>query len=121
MKRCAITCTGRFRVNYPGAESQKRWASWDKSALTKEALVKQVESGLGHDAEGNPLRIDTDSKTVSTATGSLPISPIMDPSWMKARRRQKKAVPGRMTGQFRKKLANNPFGRRHIPCSRRSC
>ncbi|KAJ4329130.1 hypothetical protein N0V84_000490 [Fusarium piperis] len=109
MKRCAISCTGRFQVNRLGAEGQKRWATWDKSALTKEALVKQVEAGLGYDAEGNPLKIDTDSKMVSTASGSLPISPIMDPSWMKARRRQKKAVPGRMTGQFRKKLANNPF------------
>ncbi|RMJ07585.1 hypothetical protein CDV36_012819 [Fusarium kuroshium] len=109
MKRCAMTCTGRFQVNRLSAEGQKRWASWDKSALTKEALVKQVESGLGHDAEGKPLKIDTDSKTVSTASGSLPISPIMDPSWMKSRRRERKALPRKMTGQFRRKLANNPF------------
>ncbi|KAM0429676.1 hypothetical protein ACHAPT_006282 [Fusarium lateritium] len=109
MKRCTIACAGRVQVNRLGIESQKRWASWDKSALTKEALTQQVESGLGHDAEGNPLKIDTDSKTVSTASGSLPISPIMDPSWMKSKRRQKKAAPGPMTGQFRRQLANNPY------------
>ncbi|RSL73930.1 hypothetical protein CEP54_000167 [Fusarium duplospermum] len=109
MKRCAITCTGRFQANRLSAEGQKRWASWEKSALTKEALLQQVESGLGHDAEGKPLRIDTDSKTVSTASGSLPISPIMDPKWMKSRRRERKAPPGKISGNFRRKLANNPF------------
>ncbi|UPL02112.1 hypothetical protein LCI18_013046 [Fusarium solani-melongenae] len=109
MKRCAITCTGRFQVNRLSAEAQKRWASWDRSDLTDEALTKQVESGLGHDAEGNPLKIDIKSKTVSTASGPLPISPVLDPRWMKAKRRPKKKDAGKISGQFRKKLSNNPF------------
>lgn len=115
MKRCAITCTGRFQVNRLSAEAQKRWASWDRSDLTEEALTKQVESGLGHDAEGNPLKIDIESKTVKTASGSLPLSPVLDPKWMKAKRRPKKKTAGKISGQFRKKLSNNPFGRHDIP------
>jgi hypothetical protein len=102
------------------AETQKRWASWDRSDLTEEALTKQVESGLGHDAEGNPLKIDIKSKTVSTASGPLPISPVLDPNWMKAKRRPQKKDAGKVSGQFRKKLSNNPFGRHDIPCWRRS-
>ncbi|KAJ3457697.1 hypothetical protein MRS44_014838 [Fusarium solani] len=109
MKRCAITCTGRFQANRLSAETQKRWASWDRSDLTEEALTRQVESGLGHDAEGNPLKIDIKSKTVSTASGPLPISPVLDPNWMKAKRRPQKKDAGKVSGQFRKKLSNNPF------------
>ncbi|KAF7563615.1 hypothetical protein G7046_g524 [Stylonectria norvegica] len=81
----------------------------DKSTLTKEALVKQVESALGHDADGNPIRIDPEAKRVFTAARALPISPLMDPAWMKARRRQKKNEPSRPTGRFRRKLTNNPY------------
>lgn len=110
MKRCTAVCSGRSRV--AGVAIQpRRWVSYDKSTLTKEALLQQAESQLGHDVDGNPLRIDADKKTVTTAVGSLPISPIMDPAWMKAGRREKKRDPGNISGQFRKKLSNNPFGR----------
>ncbi|KAK7426464.1 hypothetical protein QQZ08_007059 [Neonectria magnoliae] len=105
MKRCTAVCSGRLRV----VVQPRRWGSYDKSALTKEALIQQVESQLGHDVEGKPLRIDPDAKTITTAVGSLPISPIMDPAWMKARRKQRKSEPGKISGQFRKKLSNNPF------------
>ncbi|KAF7551102.1 hypothetical protein G7Z17_g5254 [Cylindrodendrum hubeiense] len=108
MKRCTTVCSGRFRVA-GFANQPRRWVSYDKSALTKEALLQQAESQLGHDVDGNPLRIDPDAKTVTTAVGSLPISPIMDPAWMKAGRREKKRDPGMISGQFRKKLSNNPF------------
>ncbi|KAL6407863.1 hypothetical protein AUP68_08888 [Ilyonectria robusta] len=108
MKRCTAVCSGRSRV--AGVAIQpRRWVSYDKSTLTKEALLQQAESQLGHDVDGNPLRIDADKKTVTTAVGSLPISPIMDPAWMKAGRREKKRDPGNISGQFRKKLSNNPF------------
>lgn len=108
MKRCTAVCSGRSRI--AGVALQpRRWISYDKSTLTKEALLQQAESQLGHDVDGNPLRIDADKKTVTTAVGSLPISPIMDPAWMKAGRREKKRDPGNISGQFRKKLSNNPF------------
>lgn len=69
-----------------------------------------VEAGLGEDTRGNRLRIDAESKTISTAAGSLPISPVFDPVWIQARRRQRKEDPSKPMGRFRKKLANNPYG-----------
>ncbi|KAF5012402.1 hypothetical protein FDECE_1531 [Fusarium decemcellulare] len=111
MRRCTATCAGRPQLNRLSIEGQKRWRSWDKDKLTQEAILEQVEFGLGHDVDGNPLKVDPDAKTVSTASGSLPISPIMDPAWIKTRRRQKKADPAIPSGQFRKKLSNNPFGK----------
>ncbi|KAM5356580.1 hypothetical protein ACJ41O_003226 [Fusarium nematophilum] len=119
MKRCTITCASRFQVLRLGIEGWRGFGSYEKSALTKEALTRQVESGLGHDAEGNPLKIDADAKTVSTAAGTLPISPIMDPAWMKARRRQRKEMPSKVSGQFRKKLSNNPYAEALITPLRR--
>jgi hypothetical protein len=89
----------------------RRWASHDKSTLSKEALQRKVEAGLGHDADGKPLRVDTDAGTVSTAAGDLPLSPVFDPSWIKSRRRQRKADPRPPTGRLRKKLPLNPFGK----------
>lgn len=110
MKRCTAACTGRLQGNGLGVGAQpRRWISYDKERLTQEALRRQVESGF-QDTEGQTVKVNYDDKTVSTAAGSLPISPVMDPDWMKARRRQRKADPGKKTGQFRRKLSNNPFG-----------
>ncbi|POR32025.1 Uncharacterized protein TPAR_07786 [Tolypocladium paradoxum] len=101
---------GHLRAAGVGFQTQ-RWASYDKAALTKAALVQAVEAGLGEDTRGNSLRIDAESKTISTAAGSLPMSPVFDPVWMKARRRQQKEDPSKPMGRFRKKLANNPYAR----------
>jgi hypothetical protein len=79
--------------------------------LTDEALLKKIESGLRNDVEGQPLKINPDSKTISTSAGELPISPIFDPQWIKTRRRQKKDPPRKLTNRARIKLANNPYGK----------
>ncbi|PHH90644.1 hypothetical protein CDD83_3049 [Cordyceps sp. RAO-2017] len=86
-----------------------RWLSYDKETLTREALLEKIEAGLGEDTDGNPLRVDPESKTVSTAAGHLPLSPVLDPLWIKARRRQKKDAAKPPGGRFRKKLANNIY------------
>ncbi|KAF5025103.1 hypothetical protein F66182_2804 [Fusarium sp. NRRL 66182] len=109
MKIYTTAYAGPLRASRLVAEGQKRWVSYEKSALTKENLVRQLESGLGEDADGNPIKIDPEKKTIRTASGSLPVSPLMDPAWMKARRRQKKAAPTKVSGQFRRKLTNNPY------------
>lgn len=88
----------------------QRWVSYDRAALARDAIRQKVEAGLGDDTHGNPLRIDTESKTISTAAGALPLSPVLDPAWIKATRRQRKDDPGQRMGRFRKKLANNPYG-----------
>ncbi|VUC37364.1 unnamed protein product [Clonostachys rosea] len=91
--------------------ASRRFRSYNREELTPEALLRQVESGLGDDALGNPMRVDPDAKTVSTAAGSLPISPLFDPHWIGPRRRQRKTEPSKPMGRFRKKLALNPFAR----------
>ncbi|EGR46308.1 uncharacterized protein TRIREDRAFT_80312 [Trichoderma reesei QM6a] len=107
MRRCTALRPSSFGASSP--HQAKRWHSYDKAALTKEALLQKVEAGLGRDADGKPLKIDAEAKTISTAVGNLPISPIFDPAWMQARRKVAKAAPGPPLGRFRRKLANNPF------------
>ncbi|RDA90796.1 hypothetical protein CP533_3631 [Ophiocordyceps camponoti-saundersi (nom. inval.)] len=87
----------------------RRWVSYDKNTLTTEAILQKVEAGLGEDVHGKPLRIELASKTLSTAAGRLPISPILDPNWIKPRRRPRKDRPTEPTGRFRTKLAKNPY------------
>ncbi|UKZ83862.1 hypothetical protein TrVFT333_011676 [Trichoderma virens FT-333] len=81
-----------------GADAQ-RWHSYDKASLTREALLQKVEAGLGRDADGESLKVNPEAKTISTAAGDLPISPIFDPAWMQARRKTAKAAPGPPLGR----------------------
>ncbi|KAG5981559.1 hypothetical protein E4U55_002815 [Claviceps digitariae] len=87
----------------------RRCISYDKAALTDEALQNQIEAGLNNGDNGEKIRVNQESKTISTAVGELPISPLFDADWMRARRRQRKDDAGKPTGRFRKKLAKNPF------------
>ncbi|PFH61728.1 hypothetical protein XA68_16449 [Ophiocordyceps unilateralis] len=106
MMQCMAT-PSRFAARLP--LHGKRCVSYDKATLTKEALLQKVEAGLGEDAHGNPLQIDVVTKTLSTAAGRLPISPILDPAWIKPRRRQRKERPTEPNGRFRKMLVRNPY------------
>lgn len=108
MKRCTTLRPSSLGALNP--HLGQRWHSYDKASLTREALAQKVEAGLGHDADGKSLKINPEAKTVSTAAGDLPISPIFDPAWMQARRKTAKSAPGPPLGRFRRKLANNPFG-----------
>lgn len=107
MKRCTAT------LRTTRSCQARRWVSHDKSTLTPDVLQRQVEAGLGHDADGNPLRVAAESGTVSTAAGDLPISPVFDPAWIKSRRRQRKDDPVKPLGRFRRKLTLNPYGIRN--------
>lgn len=100
----------RTSVSSKLGSQQLRWASHKPETLTKKALLEQVQAGLGKDVDGKPLRLNPKSKTVSTAAGHLPISPVFDPAWMQTRRRQTKADPQRPEGRFRRKLIMNPYG-----------
>jgi hypothetical protein len=59
------------------------------------------------------LKIDKDAKTVETAVGDLPLSPVMDPMFWEARERfkQKKPRPGRPGNALERELRKNPFGK----------
>lgn len=85
--------------------SARRWKTWAASDMTKEAITDQVQSGLGEE-----IKIDAEAKTVSTSTTTLPMSPLFDPSWVKAHRQQTKRPPVLSKDRFRTKIRNNPYG-----------
>ncbi|GAB0134691.1 hypothetical protein EsDP_00003052 [Epichloe bromicola] len=89
--------------------STERCISYNRTALTRDALRTQVEAGLDDGQDGHKIRVDTEGKEIVTAAGNLPISPLFDVDWMKARRRQRKSDAGKPSGRFRRKLANNPY------------
>ncbi|KAF5580031.1 hypothetical protein FPCIR_10861 [Fusarium pseudocircinatum] len=109
MKRYTKACTGHIRTSRFPINCQRRWVSYDKSELSKTALLNQIESELDRMASGKRARVHPEDKTVDTDAGRLPISPVMDYKFMQARRRTKKAMPTAISGQFRKKLSNNPY------------
>ncbi|KUI63071.1 hypothetical protein VP1G_10196 [Cytospora mali] len=57
------------------------------------------------------FEVDADEKTIDTAAGSLPISPLLDPKWREARARGKqKPLPDMSKlNRFQRKLYQNPF------------
>jgi hypothetical protein len=59
------------------------------------------------------IQIDPENKTVNTAAGELPVSPLMDPSFHEARQKSTKAKPRRTEykpTKFQRHLARNPYG-----------
>lgn len=90
-----------------------RWTPETFAETTK--LADKFNHGLGTDGDGNPLTINWQDKTVSTAIGDLPISPVMDPNFAEAKGRYRQPKPKQQTGgglkeRLRKKLRNNPYG-----------
>ncbi|KAK4203079.1 hypothetical protein QBC40DRAFT_167800 [Triangularia verruculosa] len=71
---------------------------------SKSAYERSVES----------LNIDPESKTVTTTVGTLPLSPLMDPSFHEARDRFTKAKPRHALhkkDKFRRQIERNPYAR----------
>ncbi|KAG5934368.1 hypothetical protein E4U60_003929 [Claviceps pazoutovae] len=117
-----ITRLPLLRVGRAGFGSQaRRCITYDKSALTDEALQKQVEAALKDGIDGDNIRLNFEAKTITTAAGDLPISPIFDIDWMKARRRQRKDEADKPIGRFRKKLTNNQYAQALATPIRRCC
>lgn len=58
------------------------------------------------------FQVNVDSKTIDTAVGSLPISPLLDPTWREARNRvTPKDRPDKSRfNRFQRQLYQNPYG-----------
>ena len=61
------------------------------------------------------IHVDPETKTVTTSTDTLPVSPFMDPSFHEARRRYTKTKPPPFKSpykptKFQRILARNPYG-----------
>ncbi|KAM0496857.1 hypothetical protein D7B24_006951 [Verticillium nonalfalfae] len=82
-------------------------------AETQAALAAQVDRALQADEHGATLKLHPHSKTIETVVGALPLSPVMDPAWIEARRRFRTPKPKTPAhtylGRFRKKLYLNPY------------
>lgn len=111
--RCLSSATTRTESSYRNTISRR-------AAKKRDELEAKFNQGLDKDGNGNPIRINRENKAVSTPRGSLPISPIMDPEFVEARKRYKqpkeKARVSQIKSRFRKEMLVNPFGR----CSPRS-
>lgn len=80
-------------------------------------------SGSSASGDASRLKVNAQTKTISTAVGDLPISPVMDADFYSARARWRgmKRRPAtvrdkKVAGRFRRVLAKNPFGMR-VSCS----
>ncbi len=64
------------------------------------------------------VQVDSKNKTVKTAVGVLPVSPLMDPAFHQARRKftepKPRATEHKPT-KFQRKLARNPYGSSSYP------
>lgn len=96
--------------------------SWSCRFYTSQVGGESYEA-TGQDAEeqqhyNDPdfeLQVDPSDKTVKTAIGKLPVSPLMDPAFLEARRRYKmpKRVdsPTAKKSKVRRALDRNPYGK----------
>lgn len=114
MRRCSRVRPNQVSAT-PLSSTPRRWKSYDRESLSDEALLPQLEEGLGDSADSP--RLDLTRKSVRTAAGELPISPLFDPKWIASgRRTTKSAPPKKPSGRFRSKVYNNPYGRLSRPC-----
>ncbi|KAI1342207.1 hypothetical protein F5Y15DRAFT_334678 [Xylariaceae sp. FL0016] len=62
-------------------------------------------------AADDELKIDTKNKTIDTAVGKLPLSPILDPTYWEAvgRHQQLKPKPGKAVNSLERQFRANPF------------
>lgn len=93
-----------------GANTAGQKHSVEPAALNADEPDLEALFTFGENLSG----VDPHNKTIKTAVGSLPISPLLDPTWRKARKRIKKKPPppfDRMP-RFQRVLKRNAYGKR---------
>lgn len=84
---------------------------------TDQTESSQDPPPFSNDAYSN-VQINPENKTVTTAVGELPISPLMDPAFHEARQRFTKPKPQRREHKltkFQRQLARSPYGSAPYP------
>ncbi|KAI0376342.1 hypothetical protein F5Y04DRAFT_212426 [Hypomontagnella monticulosa] len=79
-----------------------------------QASAKANTTGEPHTSDrDDAFTIDSESKTIETAVGDLPLSPVMDPTFWEARRQHQvpKAKPGKPQNSVERQLRANPFAK----------
>lgn len=101
----------------PGTSKKKtpRQATKEASTKSPKALrgkrLEKEQDGLGFD-QWSWSEVNLYDKTIQTAAGKLPISPLVDSTWREARERKKtKARPDKNShNRFQRQLRQNPYG-----------
>lgn len=100
------------RKRTPPREAPKRPSTKSTKALRGRRLERVPDDNeIGYD-QWSWSEVNLDDKTIKTAAGNLPISPLLDPTWKEARQRKKtKAVPDKKShNRFQRQLRQNPYG-----------
>ncbi|KAI1065160.1 hypothetical protein LB507_001365 [Fusarium sp. FIESC RH6] len=108
MNKCTKACAGQLRSPRLAIDGQKRWISYDRSKQSQEQVLQQIQSEIKR-IKTCTNQIDPKKKTIKTESGELPLSPVLNPEWTAKRRRTRKPEAGKMSGQFRRHLSNNPY------------
>jgi hypothetical protein len=92
------------------------------STVVNNTNSNQPESSQGASAVSDDgyldVQINPENKTVTTAVGELPISPLMDPAFHEARHKFRKPKPQRQEHKltkFQRQLARSPYGNAPYP------
>lgn len=93
----------------PGPAPQKAPTKSTKTLRGKR--LERDEQNLPFD-QWSWSEVNLDDKTIQTAAGKLPISPLLDSTWVEARQRKKpKARPDKSAqNRFQRQLRQNPYG-----------
>lgn len=101
----------------PGSSKKKtsRQGTKETSVKSPKALrgrrLEKEQDGLGFD-QWSWSEVNLYDKTIQTAAGKLPISPLVDSTWREARERKTtKARPDKNShNRFQRQLRQNPYG-----------
>lgn len=90
----------------PEAQHQSQLATSDVDEPDIEALFNYDD--------GSHAGVNVSAKTIKTEAGALPLSPLMDPTWRKAKqakyKKKRKPPPTNVMGRFQKLMVQNPYG-----------
>lgn len=103
------------RQPVPGARSclqVRTFATKPQTPLADSETADVDKPGPDDFIFDDQFQVNVDSKTIDTAVGSLPISPLLDPTWREARNRvTPKDRPDKSRfNRFQRQLYQNPYG-----------
>lgn len=108
VKPCRSAASSRFysktHNENTDIKTRKRRIKKEKPLIDKK---DHEDPGFGDWSE-----VNSNEKTIETAIGSLPLSPLLDSTWREARQRKKvKPLPDESKfTRFQRKLNRNPYG-----------
>lgn len=131
MRRLASSSRGLSIATICQPSASRSYATRGNNEGTRSTTSKIKDGSLDADLDNlsgfnygfdNWSEINKSRKTIKTAAGSLPISPLLDPAWREARQRKKKKIPQKEAkhNRFQRRMMENPFGEHLAPQNRGS-